>query len=124
MTISTTTTSLFDAIGGTNAVKTVVADFYKRVLSDPNLSGFFSNTDMVRQTELQVQFVSQALGGPVEYSGRDMKSAHQSLNITEVHFGLVAGHLVEALRTAGVSDVQIEEIVSRIAPLKDEICTA
>lgn len=118
-----TTTTLFEALGGSDAIRAVVRDFYGRVLSDANLAGFFSNTDMVHQTELQVQFLSAALGGPVEYKGRNMKEAHENLAITEFHFGLVAGHLSDALSAAGATDAQVNEIIAIAGSLKDEVCT-
>jgi len=117
-------TTLFETLGGAPAIRVVITDFYTRVLADNNLKGFFKNTDMDRQTEQQIAFVTMALDGPNEYNGRPMKEAHEGMGITEFHFDEVAGHLVAALKQAGVSDELVGEVVARVAPLKDVIVNA
>ncbi|MHC5109311.1 MAG: group I truncated hemoglobin [Planctomycetota bacterium] len=120
---NTSTKTLFEALGGTRTVREVVKAFYKRVMTDDNLSGFFLNTDMVHQTEQQIKFISMALGGPTQYRGRNMKDAHENLAITELHFGLVAGHLQDALKEVGVPQKQIDEVMGLVGPLKKDIVT-
>jgi len=117
-------TTLFETLGGAPAIRAVVTDFYTRVLADDNLKGFFKNTDMDRQREQQIAFVTMALDGPNEYNGRPMKEAHEGMGITEFHFDQVAGHLVDALKNAGVSDELVGEVVARVAPLKSVIVNA
>lgn len=121
MTLATAT--LFDKLGGKTAIEAVVKEFYKRVLADAELKGFFEQTDMDHQTVQQIKFISMALGGPNEYNGRSMKEAHNTLGITEHHFNLVAGHLVEALRSLGVPEADIDEVVAVVGPLKTDIVT-
>lgn len=115
------TATLFGKLGGKTAIEAVVKEFYKRVLADAELKGFFEQTDMDHQTVQQIKFISMALGGPNEYNGRSMKEAHSTLGITEFHFDLVAGHLVEALRSLGVPEADVDEVVATVAPLKAEI---
>ena len=116
--------TLYEKLGGAVAVEAVVGDFYKRVLADNELRGFFAKTDMTVQTEQQIRFLSMALGGPNEYKGRSMSDAHKGMGITEHHFGLVAGHLVATLEGAGVGQDEINAVVGLVGPLKDDIVTA
>lgn len=116
-----TTTPIFDRIGGYEALEVVVADFYVRVLADDRLAGFFSGTNMNRLRGKQVEFFAAALGGPDPYTGAPMKQVHQGRGITMTHFGLVAGHLTEALTTAGVPPDVVEQIITAIAPLAGDI---
>ena len=109
--------SLFDRLGGMVAVSGLVERFYERVLDDPELSPFFESTNVARLNRLLVQFIAQAMGGPAEYHGRDMKSAHESLAIQLVHFDRVASHLVAALTSLGVSSSMIDEVMALVAPL-------
>lgn len=118
-----TSTCLFQKLGGRPAVEAVVKEFYKRVLADAQLAGFFKNTDMEFQVQQQINFFSMALGGPNEYNGRNMKDAHNDLGITETHFDKVAGHLVDALKWAGVGQEDIDAVVGLVAPLKNDIVT-
>lgn len=118
------TTTLFDQLGGKTAIATVVDEFYERVLGDPDLKGFFADTDMEHQRKQQIKFLTMALGGPNEYQGKSMEAAHDTLGITEHHFDLVAGHLVAALEWAGVEQTEIDAVVAIIGPLKGQIVTA
>lgn len=113
--------SLYDRLGGAEAVEAVVALFYEKVLADRELSPFFRGVQMSRQHQQQVAFFTQLLGGPPVYQGRDMRSAHKGLGLTARHFGLVAGHLVATLKEAGVAQEGIDEVVARVAPLQPEV---
>ena len=55
--------SIYEQIGGTAALETVVEDFYARVLADQELAGFFSGTNMSRLKGRQVEFFAAALPG-------------------------------------------------------------
>ncbi len=117
-------TTLFEKLGGSAAIEAVVMAFYKRVLGDPDLQGFFAKTDMDKQTRSQIAFLTMALGGPNEYNGRPMKAAHDGMGITEMHFDKVAGHLVDTLKSVGVCDDDVNEVVALIGPLKKQIVSA
>ena len=113
--------SIYDRIGGHEAIEVVVEDFYVRVLADDQLSGFFTGTNMNRLKGKQVEFFAAALGGPEPYSGAPMTQVHQGRGITLHHFSLVAGHLADALAAAGVPSGTVTEILGAIAPLAPEI---
>jgi hemoglobin len=116
--------TIYERIGGVEALPTVVNDFYDRVLADTDLAGFFTGTNMSRLKGKQVEFFAAALGGPAPYTGAPMRQVHQGRGITMHHFNLVAGHLSESLSAAGVPDDIIGEIIGAIAPLADDIATA
>jgi len=115
--------SIYDKIGGYEAIETVVEDFYVRVLADDQLSGFFTGTNMSRLRGKQAEFFAAALGGPEPYTGAPMKQVHQGRGITMHHFGLVAGHLGDALTAAGVPTDTVTEILAAIAPLAADIAS-
>ena len=116
-------TTLYERLGGKAAMDAVVKEFYNRVLADANLKGYFANTDMTRQMQSQIDFLTMAVGGPNQYKGRSMSDAHENMGITEHHFNLVAGHLVETLQWAKVPQELIDEVVGLVGPLKDEVVT-
>lgn len=115
--------TIYERIGGQEALEVVVVDFYVRVLADDHLSGFFTGTNMSRLKGRQVEFFAAALGGPEPYTGAPMKQVHQGRGITMHHFSLVAGHLADALAAAGVSSATVTDILSAIAPLAPEIAS-
>ena len=116
-------TTIYDRIGGHEAIEVVVEDFYVRVLADDQLSGFFTGTNMNRLKGKQAEFFAAALGGPEPYTGAPMKQVHQGRGITMYHFSLVARHLADALAAAGVPSETVTEILSAIAPLAPDIAS-
>ena len=116
--------SIYDRLGGAEAIKATVEKFYQRVLDDPQLQPFFANADMDSLKAQQVRFFTQALGGPAEYKGRSMKEAHAPLAIEQRHFDLVAGHLMAALVSLSVPKLLMDEVVAVVAPLASEIVSA
>jgi hemoglobin len=113
--------TIYEQIGGQEALIAVVDDFYDRVLADPELVGFFTGVPMSRLKGRQVEFFAAALGGPEPYTGQSMKDVHRGRGIQQKHFDLVAGHLVESLTGAGVPADTVQTIVGAIAPLADDI---
>lgn len=114
-------TSIYDRIGGHEAIEVVVEDFYVRVLADDQLSGFFTGTNMSRLKGKQVEFFAAALGGPEIYTGVPMKQVHQGRGIGMHHFSLVAAHLANALTAAGVPAATVTEVLGVVAPLAPDI---
>ncbi|MDT5077862.1 MAG: hemoglobin [Mycobacterium sp.] len=115
--------TIYEQLGGTAALESVVADFYVRVLADDQLAGFFKRTNMARLQAKQVEFFAAALGGPEPYTGGSMQRVHQGRGITQHHFNLVAGHLTDSLAAAGVPEGTTGQIIGAIAPLADDIVT-
>jgi hemoglobin len=115
--------TIYDKIGGHEAIEVVVEDFYVRVLADDQLASFFTGTNMSRLKGKQVEFFAAALGGPEPYLGAPMKQVHQGRGITMHHFSLVAGHLGNALTAAGVPSQTVTEILMGIAPLAADIAS-
>ena len=115
--------TIYDKIGGHEAIEVVVEDFYVRVLTDDQLAGFFAGTNMNRLKGKQAEFLAAALGGPEPYAGAPMKQVHQGRGITMHHFSLVAGHLADALVAAGVPSETVTEILGVVAPLAPEIAS-
>jgi hemoglobin len=115
---------IYDKIGGHEAIETVVEDFYVRVLADAELSGFFTGANMSRLKGKQAEFFAAALGGPEPYNGAPMREVHQGRGITAQHFGLVAGHLADALAAAGVPSDIVADILTAISPLAQDIVSS
>ena len=79
-------TTLFDKLGGKPAVNAVVDKFYELMLSDQEVQHFFEGVDMGNQSCRMKQFITLVTGGPNEYEGADMKTAHCKFEIWKNHF--------------------------------------
>lgn len=115
--------TLYDRLGGMEAITLAVEQFYDRVLADPELQPFFGKTKMDWLKTRQGQFLAQALGGPSAYAGQSMKDAHTHLAIESKHFNLVAGHLADTLKALGIAPPLVEEVIAVVATLQPDIVT-
>ncbi|HEU0180805.1 MAG TPA: group 1 truncated hemoglobin [Agromyces mariniharenae] len=111
----------YDAVGGGPAVAAVVDRFYVLILDDDRLRGYFDGVEMDRLKRHQTALVSQVMGGPVEYSGRQLRTVHQGKGISTDAFTAVAGHLVTALTEAGVEPAIIDRTVTAVAGTAPDI---
>ncbi|MGD6842579.1 group I truncated hemoglobin [Bacillus infantis] len=114
--------SLYEKVGGEEAVAKVVDYFYEElVLKDETVQHFFVNTDIEKQKQHQTKFISFALGGPKNYTGKSMAKAHEGMNIQPEHFNAIASHLHDALAHYGVDESDIGQALEKVASLKDDI---
>ena len=117
------TASLYETIGGHDALEVVVEDFYCRVLDDDHLAGFYAGSNMKCVKARQVEFLSAVLGGPGPYTGTPIRQVHEGRGITMHHFAIVAAHLADSLSAAGLHPDTITEILRAIAPLAGEVAS-
>lgn len=114
-------TSLYERLGGEVAINAAVDRFYEKVLADDLINHFFTTVDMERQAAMQKAFLTMAFGGPNNYTGKDMRSAHQHLGLKEEHFQAVAGHLQSTLEELGVAEDLIGEVMAIAASTHDDV---
>ncbi len=113
--------SIYEELGQEHGIRTAVDDFYRRVLADPALQSYFQNSDMNRLRAHQAKLLVQVTGGPVEYDGRDLATAHQSLDIAPQDFDRVVGHLASTLTDLGVEQATIAQVGAALAAHRDDI---
>lgn len=113
--------TLYDRLGGDEAIGELVYDFYRRVFADPELSPFFKEISQERLQTMQREFFSAALDGPIRYTGRPLYEAHAELGIELRHLSRFLDHLMETLADRQISDEDRYDIRSRINTYADEI---
>lgn len=116
--------SLYDRLGGYDAVSAVVEDFAPKLFSDPKISRFFvgMGTD-TRESFKQKNknLVCAVTGGPCQVISRSAKATHAGLGITEGDFGVVVQHLVDTLNKFKVPAAEQKELLGIIGTLKPDI---
>jgi truncated hemoglobin YjbI len=96
--------------------------FYRKVLADPVLSPYFDDVDMDRQVAKQAAFLTMAMGGPNQYTGRDLRAAHAGLpGLTDDHVDRVIGYLAQTLRELGAADDDITQAGAIAASVRDDV---
>jgi hemoglobin len=107
--------SLYEELGGDAAVDATVDVFYRKVLSDDRVSSFFDDVDMDRQIAKQKGFLTMIFGGPVAYTGKDMRHGHVHLierGLNDSHVDVVIELIAESLREVGAPEHLIAQVAS------------
>jgi hemoglobin len=113
--------SLYERLGGKDAIVAVVDDFVARVAGDARINGFFAHANIPRLKQMLVDQICQASGGPCTYTGRDMKSSHAGMGISGADFDAMLADLAASLDKFKVGDREKSELLGALAPLKKEI---
>jgi len=116
--------SLYDQLGGAAAVEQAVDIFYRKMLLDERVASYFEAVDMDRQRGKQKAFLTMVLGGPHNYTGRDMRTAHAPLvkrGLTDLHVDIVIGHLGTTLKELGASDDQISQVAAIANSVRNDV---
>lgn len=116
--------SLFDRLGGQNAVNTAVDIFYRKMLLDERVNYFFDDIDMEQQIRKQKGFLTMVFGGPNHYTGKNMREGHQHLlerGLNDSHVDIVLEHLGATLKELGVLDGDIQKVVAIANSVRDEV---
>ena len=116
--------SLYERIGGYNALAAVVDDFVGRLVMDKQFDKFFTGHSTDSKKRIRQHILDQfcaATGGPCIYTGRDMKMSHAGLGITENDWNAAAKHLVASLDKFKVPEKEKGEILTFVTSLKKDI---
>jgi hemoglobin len=113
--------SLYERLGGIEAIKAVVGDFAGRVLADDRVNKKFAKSDAPRLVLHLQEQVCAATGGPCEYTGKDMKSTHENMMVTEGEFTALVEDLVATLDKFNVPAAEKGELLKILGGLHDQI---
>lgn len=116
--------SLFERLGGQNAVNTAVDIFYRKMLTDNRVSHFFDDVDMEQQILKQKGFLTMVFGGPNNYSGKNMREGHRHLikrGLNDTHVDIVIEHLGATLRELGASEKDIQKVAAIANSVRDDV---
>ena len=116
--------SLYKRLGGYDALAAVTDDFIGRLATDKSLGKFLaghSQDSLKRIRQLVVDQLCAATGGPCVYIGRDMKTSHKGMGITEADWNTAANHLVATLDKFKVPAAEKAEVLAIVSTLKADI---
>ena len=116
--------TLYQRLGGHDALVAVTDDFLGRLATDPQLKRFFIGHNKEGLSRIRIHiidFLCVATGGPCVYTGQDMKTAHTGLGITEDDWNVSVKHLVATLDKFKVPEKEKSEVLGAISGLKGDI---
>jgi hemoglobin len=113
--------TLYERLGGMDAITAVVEDFRDRVAGDDRINLKFARTDLARLRKMLIDQVCEATGGPCRFNGRSMKEAHAGMKVTSGEFDALVADLVATLNQFKVPDAEQGELLAILGPLKSDI---
>jgi hemoglobin len=113
--------TLYERLGGIEAITAVVGAFRDRVAGDDRINLKFARTDLARLTKMLIDQVCEATGGPCRYNGRSMREAHAGMKVTSGEFNALVDDLVATLKQFKVPSTEQDELLAILGPLKSEI---
>ena len=119
--------SLYERLGGYDAIFAVTNDLLDRMAKDPQLGRFWQHrsTDGVkRERQLIVDFLCASTGGPLYYKGRDMKLSHKGMRISESDWTIFLKHADATLKAFNVPQAEYDEVVAFVQSTKADIVEA
>lgn len=119
--------TLYERLGGYDAIAAVANDLLPRLQADAQLGCFWQHRGedgVRREKQLLIDFLCSCAGGPLYYTGRDMKTAHKGMRISESDWARFLGHLNATMDAFQVPQAEREEAGAFIQSLKAEIVEA
>ena len=119
--------TLYERLGGYDAISAVANDLLPRLQGDAALARFWQHRaeDSVRrEKQLLIDFLCSCAGGPLFYTGRDMKTSHKGMKISESDWSAFSRHLDATLDAFHVPQAERAEVVSFIQSTKGDIVEA
>ena len=119
--------TLYERLGGYDAISAVVNDLLPRLQADLHLARFWQHRGedgLKREKQLLIDFLCSSAGGPLYYTGRDMKTSHTGMKISESDWSAFLGHLNATLETFRVPQAERDEVVAFVQSTKPDIVGA
>ncbi len=119
--------TLYERLGGYDAIAAVANDLLPRLQGDPRLGRFWQHRGedgVRREKQLLVDFLCSSAGGPLYYTGRDMQTSHRGMRIDERDWAAFLGHVNATLDAFRVPKPERDEVVAFIQSTKADIVEA
>ena len=113
--------SLYDRLGGRDAIVAVVDSFVAIAAADGRINRKFARSDMARVKTMLVEQICAQTGGPCTYTGRSMKEAHLNMGVTEGEFSALVEDLVTTLKAFQVPQAEQDELLAALGTMKGDV---
>lgn len=119
--------TLYERLGGYDAVAAATDELLARLQADPQLGGYWkgASADNRRKArQLIVDFMAEAAGGPAWYTGRDMLTSHKGMQIAASDWEVFMQHSAATLDHFAVGEREKEDVLGFFASLRGDIVEA
>lgn len=119
--------SLYERLGGYDGITAFTNDLLPRLQADSQLGRFWQNRGddgLAREKQLLIDYLCSSAGGPMYYTGRDMKTTHRGMKISESDWSVFLGHAGATMKALQVDQQECDDVVAFVLSLKDDIVEA
>ena len=119
--------SLYERLGGYDGITAFANDLLPRLQADSQLGRFWQNRGddgIAREKQLLIDYLCASAGGPMYYTGRDMKTSHKGMKISERDWSIFLQHAGATMEALQVPKQDCDEIVAFVLSLKADIVEA
>jgi hemoglobin len=119
--------TLYERLGGYDAISAVANDLVRRLQADSQLGRYWQHRGedgVKREKQLLIDFLCSSAGGPLYYTGRDMKTSHKGMEISEGDWSALLRHLNDTLEAFGVPPTERDQVVGFVQSTKPDIVEA
>ena len=119
--------TLYERLGGYDAICAVANDLLPRLQKDAKLARFWQHRGedgVRREIQLLIDFLCSSAGGPLYYTGRDMKTSHKGMKIGEADWSAFIGHLNATLDAFKVPQAERQQVLGFVQSTKADIVEA
>ncbi len=113
--------SLYARLGGRDAIAAVMDDSVNRMARDKRINKRFANTDAAALKAKLTDQLCEASGGPCKYTGKDMRTTHTGMKITNAEWNITGAHIQAAMRAKKVKPREQREVMTLLGSMKPDI---
>lgn len=113
--------SLYERLGGEDKIRAIATSIFDNHAKNNAVSARYKDSDRSRVIKVVTEFICAGTGGPQEYTGKDMLTAHRGMNINETEYLAVIDDIMAALDSNNVADQEKQELLMIAYSLKGEI---
>jgi hemoglobin len=119
--------SLYERLGGYDGITAFAEDLLPRLQGDSQLGRFWQNRGedgVAREKQLLIDYLCSSAGGPLYYTGRDMKTSHKGMKISESDWFIFLEHAGATMKALEVPQQERDDVVGLVSSLRDDIVEA
>jgi hemoglobin len=119
--------SLYERLGGYDGIAAFANDLLPRLQTDSQLGRFWQNRSddgIAREKQLLIDYLCASAGGPMYYTGRDMKTSHKGMKISETDWSIFLQHAGATMNALRVPKQECDDVVAFVLSLKEQIVEA
>lgn len=117
-------TSLYERLGAMDGIKSIVSDTIALHVENEEISHYFEGVDLDNLAHHVAAFFAAGTGGPADYQGRDMTSAHADMNMSDADFDSAVADVLTAVKSNGVDDESAAEVAAILESLRPAVMGA